>query len=695
MKFLKGFTLFIATMVTFSWCLLGNALLKSRPVWSLGPCQVTESVDLTLKPYGAEGYVDIVFKAPSNFPYYSISPTESLEVETSIDLPRFAAVESLWLWIDSLKQPALHIGRGQAEATYNQIVNIERKDPALLTIDYRTDEYDRYRLRVFPIFKGGERKVRIKVNFAANPWKMSEEIPLGVIKKGTELTICVDSSVKSVPFLSDGRIQYLGNTSERRYAGVDFTGVQTYIRWGSTNEPVERVGVSGRLDIVEKDTSYFSLRIDMAKFLEERYNKATSSFVFAWIPNNIYHEYSSEYYAILNSILMIQNYEKCNIFTANSEGIKKMADKAIYAVGSTAVSFLQQTPYSGAPVSDRSAFEVIMQAFSSINHSDSNAIVILIDRNAPSGYQPRNVAEDNRKEGELVRVNLYGARLVAFVHYQNKDYYEFLARRLNGVVYANSLPNMNTIRNARNFNFKEIRILSNATDVMVGNSYYYENDNHYITLMGRTTDPYILGELEYSVKGSVSSKAFAVTNRIAQNSGSDLRKLWIKEAINFNNFFREIISKSDNTWSTYYNYYNYLANPIEKSVRYGVLTSASALIALEPGQEPVEDTEGWQPSAGIAASCTTIREMQKSSLEINPNPFNPITKIDFFIDKKMRVKLAVYDLKGRLIVTLKEGVFEKGTYSCQFDASNLPGGVYLLRLEGTGLRQTRRITLIK
>ncbi|MBL8027125.1 MAG: T9SS type A sorting domain-containing protein [Fibrobacteres bacterium] len=78
-----------------------------------------------------------------------------------------------------------------------------------------------------------------------------------------------------------------------------------------------------------------------------------------------------------------------------------------------------------------------------------------------------------------------------------------------------------------------------------------------------------------------------------------------------------------------------------------------------------------------------------------PNPFNPITMITFSVTKRMKIKLALYDLAGRRVMMIKEGFADAGQHIMKLNAVTLPGGMYCLRLEGEGLMMTRRITLMK
>lgn len=82
-----------------------------------------------------------------------------------------------------------------------------------------------------------------------------------------------------------------------------------------------------------------------------------------------------------------------------------------------------------------------------------------------------------------------------------------------------------------------------------------------------------------------------------------------------------------------------------------------------------------------------------------PNPFNPTTEIGYRVGtqdlESVRVKLSVYDLLGREVAVLVDGVQAEGTHSVTFDASNLASGMYLYKLEAAGHVITKKLMLLK
>ena len=86
----------------------------------------------------------------------------------------------------------------------------------------------------------------------------------------------------------------------------------------------------------------------------------------------------------------------------------------------------------------------------------------------------------------------------------------------------------------------------------------------------------------------------------------------------------------------------------------------------------------------------------KFSLSQNyPNPFNPNTQINYTIALDGQVTLRVFDILGKEVATLVNEKQNPGTYSLNFDGSNLSSGLYYYRLESGDYSDTRKMLLIK
>ncbi len=83
-----------------------------------------------------------------------------------------------------------------------------------------------------------------------------------------------------------------------------------------------------------------------------------------------------------------------------------------------------------------------------------------------------------------------------------------------------------------------------------------------------------------------------------------------------------------------------------------------------------------------------------------PNPFNPVTVIPFSVAVDAHVDLRVYDLRGREVGKLVNGVLASGSHQVAWYGRNESGrrassGVYIMRLKAEGRTLTRKILLMK
>ncbi len=98
-------------------------------------------------------------------------------------------------------------------------------------------------------------------------------------------------------------------------------------------------------------------------------------------------------------------------------------------------------------------------------------------------------------------------------------------------------------------------------------------------------------------------------------------------------------------------------------------------------------------STSVDRGPETVGRME---LEQNyPNPFNPSTQIRFTLQSSDVTRLAVYDVIGREVAVLVDGMMSAGQHQATFNADGLPSGMYLVRLEAGGQVMTRKMSLVK
>ena len=114
-------------------------------------------------------------------------------------------------------------------------------------------------------------------------------------------------------------------------------------------------------------------------------------------------------------------------------------------------------------------------------------------------------------------------------------------------------------------------------------------------------------------------------------------------------------------------------NPYECDIVGPMLTPVGVVVA---GEAPPVAAEGLEISAAV------------------PNPFSPETTVRFRVAESQSVRVTLYDALGRRVATLFEGLAQEGRYeTVRVDGNNLPGGTYVVRVEGERVQGTTRIVL--
>ncbi|MDG5766801.1 T9SS type A sorting domain-containing protein [Balneolales bacterium ANBcel1] len=112
----------------------------------------------------------------------------------------------------------------------------------------------------------------------------------------------------------------------------------------------------------------------------------------------------------------------------------------------------------------------------------------------------------------------------------------------------------------------------------------------------------------------------------------------------------------------------------------------------------IDHMYGKQIAEGVERARKKLAEETPDKLTLHrnyPNPYNPVTTIQFELPEQVDVRLTVYDILGRRVAVLVSDKMTAGTHTVQFDASNLASGVYIYRMTTPEFSKTRRMTVIK
>ena len=108
-------------------------------------------------------------------------------------------------------------------------------------------------------------------------------------------------------------------------------------------------------------------------------------------------------------------------------------------------------------------------------------------------------------------------------------------------------------------------------------------------------------------------------------------------------------------------------------------------------EEP-SDAGDWTDNPNAPKSFTLFQNQ--------PNPFNPETKISYYLAKACQVRLTIYNVLGQRVKTLFDGHQDVGTQTLLWDGRGddgvqLSSGIYFYRLQAANFHQTKKMILMK
>jgi len=119
--------------------------------------------------------------------------------------------------------------------------------------------------------------------------------------------------------------------------------------------------------------------------------------------------------------------------------------------------------------------------------------------------------------------------------------------------------------------------------------------------------------------------------------------------------------------------------------------------AVNIGGEGAFSSTAFYITTGVVAVENAASQLPKEfALQQNfPNPFNPTTTISYDLPKAAFVSLKVYDVLGREVATLADGLQAASSYKVQFNGSRLSSGVYFYHLTARSQDGSTNFTSVK
>lgn len=123
---------------------------------------------------------------------------------------------------------------------------------------------------------------------------------------------------------------------------------------------------------------------------------------------------------------------------------------------------------------------------------------------------------------------------------------------------------------------------------------------------------------------------------------------------------------------------------LEPTAPVGVVSSLFFTVSSASGEK-------WTKELKVIVDAPKRFEL----LQNYPNPFNPLTVIGYELPYGTNVSLKIYDLLGREVLTLVDGLQEVGHQEATFDASAYSSGVYFYRLQAGNYSSVKKLMLLK
>ena len=113
------------------------------------------------------------------------------------------------------------------------------------------------------------------------------------------------------------------------------------------------------------------------------------------------------------------------------------------------------------------------------------------------------------------------------------------------------------------------------------------------------------------------------------------------------------------------------------------------------GPEDIDVVVASRSGNSISIAHTAVEVDSFTMKSLYPNPFNPVTKLSYDVEKAGNLRISVYNLLGQEVEELFNDYQSFGSHSLIWNASNMASGVYYLNIELNGQSETNKVMLIK
>ncbi|MCZ7602740.1 MAG: FlgD immunoglobulin-like domain containing protein [Melioribacteraceae bacterium] len=679
-----------------------NSLYIIKPDWGWWVEQGTiEEATLTIKPKGVFFEYGLYLTFAVTTPNY-YNENDSLEAELIFTLGDDAIVHDSWLWIEDEIIQAEIMDEWTAGSIYNEIVG-RNLDPSIL---FKREGYygnsDYYELRVFPLLKDLPRKVKITY-LVPTDWTASRvmaSLPTELLttsaKEVDKLRLVVYPTEQwTSPEIVENPELTFENGSDTTFGDYQFVEIPTSYLYNNLTFSLKSPMQEGIYlsTFTEENEDYYQLALLPSEILSSETSKKVMV-LFDYKLTNSTITKSEILNGTKNSLLnYLSDADSFNIAFSRltidrTSDVWLPADSVTIAQTFENITEDNLANYGNLP-------SLINDGVEFINSQGGDGVVLLI-ANTDDVMDPESANEliddiFETIEGDLTfHVADFQNRNVKYVYIGNQ-YYE------GNQYFYNNISRMtggNLTRMLDGYSFNEL--LTKAFQGVGGfistfdlytsltNGFCYGRYN--INLTGSSTyldmPIFQLGKFNGSgdftveingvYEGNVFTRNFEITDDIADQSDSTLRKMWVSR------YIKELEGQGSAN--------NIISEIIGTSISNRVLSYHTAFICLEPslGGEVCYDCRD-DGGGSTDVETDSVNVIEEFSLAAYPNPFNSQTKIRVNLPPGMlsdNISFKIYNILGQVVKTFELNPNTKGTYEFNWDGRNdygetVSSGIYI------------------
>ena len=207
----------------------------------------------------------------------------------------------------------------------------------------------------------------------------------------------------------------------------------------------------------------------------------------------------------------------------------------------------------------------------------------------------------------------------------------------------------------------------------------------------------VLGSAREDVNGTVLVSYDIDSNDLILEFNSDVSMTGIELA-----FSSDYLYSIDNDNSNLYTA-SALDNEIQRYIAFSMenvsFTDNNIKITVEDGALLDIENIHMIVSSNQGTELNTVWDVAEIKTfklsQLQPNPFNPVTQIQYDVYKSGKMQLAVYNILGQKVAVLHDGFVNQGSHMFTWNAGSLSSGVYYVSMFMDGHTETMKAMLVK